>query len=89
MSKVTAYLQEIQRRAEEIWGDRWQAEIARRYADLAQAAGDAEATYEKRRPQIYRVFREKSCGVDTLFLLAEAVGCSFEMHCSKVEVFKV
>jgi hypothetical protein len=88
MTKATAYLQEIQRRAEEIWGEDWKPEIARKYTVLAQAAGDREATYEKRRPQIYRVFKDQSCGVDTLFLLAEAVGCKFEMHCSKVEVFR-
>lgn len=88
MSKTAAYIEEIKRRAEKLWGDKWQPEITRRYIDLAQKKGDVEATLEKRRSHIYRVFRENTCSTEVLFMLAETVGCSFEMKCTNVEVFR-
>lgn len=82
-----AYLEEIQKRAIVQWGEKkWKAELAQKFVLLARENGDEKATYENRRRTVYRAFEEKSCHSDTLFLLAAAVGCRFQMACTSVEV---
>jgi hypothetical protein len=88
MTKTAAYLNEIKRRSEEIWGDKWQPQLIKRYVELLQQSGDTEATYERKRTQMYKVFQQQACTLENLILLAEAVGCSFEMSCTKVEKFR-
>lgn len=79
----------IQERAIARWGDKkWLPELAREFVKIAQAEGDVEATYEKRRRQIYRTFEEWSCSTETLFILSSAVGCRFQMVCSETTVIE-
>jgi hypothetical protein len=79
-------LDAIQRRAVERWEKRWMAELVKTYVKIAIANGDETATPVNRRPQLERAFKSGTCTLDTAILLAAAVGCKFQLHCTKVEV---
>jgi hypothetical protein len=80
-------LEAIERRAVGKWGEKkWRAELARETVKVLQSQGDADATYETRRSQLYRVFETYSCTLDTAIALAAAVGCRFQMACVQIEV---
>lgn len=64
----------IQKRAEELHGDRWFAELVKGYVRIAKHHGDDTATVIRRRPQLQRAFDRGSCTVDTLLNLMDAVG---------------
>jgi len=87
MAVVTAKacLELIQKRSVKKWGEeKWVAELARAYVDLAKAHGDEEATYENRRSQIHRTFKVWSCNADTLLMLMSCVGCRLQLVCEDV-----
>lgn len=80
-------LERIKQRAIDRWGEeKWQINLVRQYAKLAQAQGDDKATPNTRRGQIIRAFEVGSCTLDTAILLAAAVGCRFQMACTTIEV---
>ncbi len=79
-------LDAIQRHATERWGQKWMAELVKAYVKIAIANGDETATPVNRRPQLERAFKVGTCTLDTAILLAAAVGCRFQLHCTKVEV---
>jgi hypothetical protein len=86
-----AVLNAIQARAIQLWGaENWLKEVVKAYVALEQQQGaDAKkATYVNRRNQIERAFETGSCRLDTAMLLAEAVGCQFQMVCTEVQVTK-
>lgn len=80
-------LEAIQNRAVQRWGEaNWRAELARATVKVLRECGDTEATYETRRRQIYRVFEAYSCTLETAIALVAAVGCRFQMTCTKIEI---
>jgi hypothetical protein len=82
-----AILETIKGRAIAQWGEKkWLAALAQEYVKIVQTQGDAEATYENRRRQIYRVFEAYSCTLDTAIALTAAVGCRFQMTCTNVHI---
>jgi hypothetical protein len=82
-----AILEAVQRRAVQRWGEaNWRAELARATVEILRQTTDPEATYENRRRQLYRVFEVWSCTLETAIALVAAVGCKFQMSCTKVEV---
>ena len=92
-SKTSAdILNAINARAISIWGESdWFPQIVKEYVrlELEQSNGDAKkATYANRRNQIERAFETGSCRLDTAMLLADAVGCRFQMICTEVKVTK-
>ena len=84
----SAVLDAIKTRAIARWGDDWLLEIVREYVRLANAQGDTKATVNNRKSQTQRAFEVGSCRLDTAMLLAEAVGCQFQMVCTEVQVTK-
>lgn len=84
----SAVLEAIKTRAIARWGDDWLLEIVREYVRLANAQGDTKATVNNRKSQTQRAFEVGSCRLDTAMLLAEAVGCRFQMVCTEVQVTK-
>jgi hypothetical protein len=84
----SAVLEAIKARAIARWGDDWLLEIVREYVRLANSQGDTKATVNNRKSQIQRAFEVGSCRLDTAMLLAEAVGCHFQMVCTEVQVTK-
>ena len=74
----------VQSVAQEEWGEKWMANLVRRYCEISQAQGDLAATVSRRRPQIERVFKSRSCSVATLLLLFSAVG--LQIRVVKVKV---
>lgn len=84
----SAVLEAIKTRAIARWGDDWLLEIVREYVRLANAQGDTKATVNNRKSQTQRAFEVGSCRLDTAMLLAEAVGCQFQMVCTEVQVTK-
>ena len=79
-------LQRIKQRAIDKFGEKWIAGIVREYVSIALSQGDQKATTVNRRPHIERVFNIGSCNADTLIMLAAAVGCRFQMVCTKEEI---
>ncbi|NJO74187.1 MAG: hypothetical protein HC833_10790 [Leptolyngbyaceae cyanobacterium RM1_406_9] len=89
MDTVTSktILEAVQRRAVQRWGDaNWRAELARATVEILRQTTDPEATYENRRRQLYRVFEVWSCTLETAIALVAAVGCKFQMSCTKIEI---
>lgn len=85
----SAVLEAIKTRAIARWGDDdWLLEIVREYVRLANAQGDDKATVNNRKSQTQRAFEVGSCRLDTAILLAQAVGCQFQMVCTEVQVTK-
>lgn len=84
----SAVLEAIKARAIARWGDDWLLEIVREYVRLANAQGDTKATVNNRKSQMQRAFEVGSCRLDTAMLLAEAVGCQFQLVCTEVQVTK-
>jgi hypothetical protein len=79
-------LESIKARAIARWGDDWLLEIVREYVRLANSQGDTKATVNNRKSQMQRAFEVGSCRLETAMLLAEAVGCRFQMVCTEVQV---
>jgi hypothetical protein len=79
-------LESIKARAIARWGDDWLLEIVREYVRLANSKGDTKATVNNRKSQMQRAFEVGSCRLETAMLLAEAVGCRFQMVCTEVQV---
>ena len=83
-------LNAIKARAISIWGEsNWFPQIVKEYVrlEIEQNDGDAKkATYANRRNQIERAFETGGCRLDTAMLLADAVGCRFQMICTEVQV---
>jgi hypothetical protein len=82
----SAVLESIKARAIARWGDDWLLEIVREYVRLANSQGDTKATVNNRKSQMQRAFEVGSCRLETAMLLAEAVGCRFQMVCTEVQV---
>ncbi len=82
----SAVLESIKARAIARWGDDWLLEIVREYVRLANSKGDTKATVNNRKSQMQRAFEVGSCRLETAMLLAEAVGCRFQMVCTEVQV---
>ena len=82
----SAVLDSIKARAIARWGDDWLLEIVREYVRLANSKGDTKATVNNRKSQMQRAFEVGSCRLETAMLLAEAVGCRFQMVCTEVQV---
>lgn len=59
--------------------------LVKETVQIMQADGDEAATIDSRRSQIYRIFREYSCNGETLFVLAEAVGCKIQFACTEIK----
>ncbi len=79
-------IQVIENRAMTMWGEKaWKAKLAQATIEIIRRT-DPEATYEKRRRQIYNVFSTYSCSVETLFALLEAVGCRLQLICTETKV---
>jgi hypothetical protein len=81
-----AILERIKKRTIAKFGGKWLAGLTKAYIPLAIKSGDETATVANRRPQIEQIFKRKSCKVDSLILLAAAVGCRFQMVCTIEEV---
>jgi hypothetical protein len=81
-------LEVIKARAIARWGDDWLLEIVREYVRLANSQGDAKATVNSRKSQLQRAFEVGSCRLETAMLLAEAIGCQFQLVCTEVQVVK-
>ncbi|MGG6241560.1 hypothetical protein ACQ4N7_23285 [Nodosilinea sp. AN01ver1] len=84
-----AVLNAIKARAIQTWGEEnWSKEIIKAYVEIEQQQGvDAKkASYVNRRTQILRAFETGSCRLDTAMLLADAVGCQFQLVCTEVTV---
>ena len=79
-------MESIKARAIARWGDDWLLEIVREYVRLANSKGDTKATVNNRKSQMQRAFEVGSCRLETAMLLAEAVGCRFQMVCTEVQV---
>jgi hypothetical protein len=79
-------LESIKARAIARWGDDWLLEIVREYVRLANSKGDTKAAVNNRKSQMQRAFEVGSCRLETAMLLAEAVGCRFQMVCTEVQV---
>ncbi len=79
-------MESIKARAIARWGDDWLLEIVREYVRLANSQGDTKATVNNRKSQMQRAFEVGSCRLETAMLLAEAVGCRFQMVCTEVQV---
>lgn len=89
VTSTKALLEVIQRRAITQWGEKaWRAELARATVEILQRT-DPDATYEKRRRQIYNVFDTWGCNADTLLALVEAVGCRLQLVCTEVKVIEL
>ena len=82
----SAVLESIKARAIARWGDDWLLEIVREYVRLANSKGDTKATVNNRKSQMQRAFEVGRCRLETAMLLAEAVGCRFQMVCTEVQV---
>lgn len=77
----------IKIRAIDRWGEKkWLVELVREYVKITNAQGDEKATTINRRPQIERAFKVGSCTLDTAIVLAAAVGCKFQLHCTTIRV---
>ena len=86
-----AVLNAIKAKAITIWGEKdWFKEIVKAYVQLEQQSSEdaKKANYVNRRNQIERAFEAGSCRLDTAMLLAESVGCQFQMICTEVQVTK-
>ena len=79
-------MESLKARAIARWGDDWLLEIVREYVRLANSKGDTKATVNNRKSQMQRAFEVGSCRLETAMLLAEAVGCRFQMVCTEVQV---
>ena len=79
-------MESIKARAIARWGDDWLLEIVREYVRLANSKGDTKATVNNRKSQMQRACEVGSCRLETAMLLAEAVGCRFQMVCTEVQV---
>ena len=75
----------------ERWGaEDWLKEIVREYVRIEKEQADPEDTEKitpvNRRSQILRAFETGNCRLDTAMLLAESVGCQFQLVCKEVQV---
>jgi len=89
-SKSPAVLNTIKDRAISLWGEEnWLREIVKEYVRLEKEQDPTtSATTNSRRSQILRAFETGGCRLETAMLLAEAVGCQFQMVCTEVQVSK-
>lgn len=87
-SKSTAVLNAIKDRAISLWGeDEWLREIIKEYVRLEKEQDPTtKATANSRRSQILRAFETGGCRLETAMLLADAVGCQFQMICTEVQI---
>lgn len=75
MVSAADILNRIQSRSEQLWGEKWIANLTRAYVEIAKRDwSDETATTVNRRPQIERAFKNGGCNADTLLILLEAVG---------------
>jgi hypothetical protein len=88
MLSVADCLEIIKERAQKNSGDKWLAELAKRYVAILQQQGDEKATYANRKRTVYRAFEEKSCSAETLFNLIEAVDCKLQIACTEVKILQ-
>ncbi|NMF85056.1 hypothetical protein [Nodosilinea sp. P-1105] len=75
----------------ERWGaEDWLKEIVREYVRIEKEQAESEDTEKitpvNRRSQILRAFETGNCRLDTVMLLAESVGCQFQLVCKEVQV---
>ena len=87
-SKSSAVLNAIKDRAISLWGEEnWLREIVKEYVRLEKEQDPAtNANPNNRRSQILRAFETGGCRLETAMLLADAVGCQFQMSCTEVQV---
>lgn len=88
MLSVSDCLEIIKERAEASYGDKWLAELAKRYVVILQQQGDEKATYANRKRTVYRAFEEGSCSAETLFSLIQAVDCRLQIACTEVKILQ-
>jgi hypothetical protein len=91
--RSAAILNAIKNRAIERWGaEDWLKEIVREYVRIEKEQAELEDTGKitpvNRRSQILRAFETGNCRLDTAMLLAESVGCQFQLVCKEVQVMK-
>ena len=93
--RSAAILNAIKDRAIERWGaENWLKEIVREYVRIEKEQADPEEEDTKkitpvnRRSQILRAFETGNCRLDTAMLLAESVGCQFQLVCKEVQVME-
>jgi hypothetical protein len=80
-------LERIKQQAIRHWGEeKWRLNLVHAYVRIAQTQGDDKATVNNRRSQIAKVFETGNCTLETAIVLAAAVGCKFQLACTKVEV---
>lgn len=81
-----AVLERIKEQAIAKWGDKWMAKLATNYAEIARSRGDEKATAVTRRAQLERAFDTGGCNLETALMLAQAVGCRFQLICTETKV---
>ena len=77
----------------ERWGaEDWLKEIVREYVRIEKEQAESEDTEKitpvNHRSQILRAFETGNCRLDTVMLLAESVGCQFQLVCKEVQVME-
>lgn len=91
--RSAAILNAIKDRAISRWGaEDWLKEIVREYVRIEKEQAEPEdiekITPVNRRSQILRAFESGNCRLDTAMLLAESVGCQFQLVCKEVQVME-
>jgi len=85
MTTTQLILEKVQSRAEDLWGQKWMAELTKEYCAIAQEEGEDTANPNSRRTQLERIFERGTCTADSLFRLLEAVGYRVQLVSEIVE----
>ncbi|NJR63182.1 MAG: hypothetical protein HC769_33025 [Cyanobacteria bacterium CRU_2_1] len=70
----------IASQAQAVWGDRWIAELVRRYCEIESIESGKGIKPVQRRSQLVRALEEKTCELTTLMRLLQATGIEIELY---------
>ena len=85
MTTTQLILEKIKSRAEDLWAEKWMAELTKEYCEIAREEGEDTANPNSRRTQLERIFERGTCNSDSLFRLLEAVGYRLQLVAEIVE----
>lgn len=83
--QAKAIIEAIQTEAERIWGDRWMAEITKKYCEIESQELNREIKPPQRRSQLGRIFEEGNATLPTLIRLGTAINGKIRIEVNRIE----
>ena len=86
MTKTAEILEALEAEALKKWGNHWLAPLAR---DYSKKVYNSEDKYRSAYAQLQRLFKNKSCNLETALAIADCVDCEFQLTCHRPQIIKL